>query len=184
MTKAKSWKTIVTEKVFGEGGSVSGKTIHINYLDKTYDYIIPASASTMQDVINANIGIYAYDVGSSGMRFTVDTAIPCKDVNHSVVLNKLDKIPNTIYVRDDSVKYVTLNILNNDDSFGGSIKIPTTVPHSTLGEIANAGEYAISNASNNHLYTFGNVRLMLDDKTTLALQTTPFVDDMYLYTEG
>ena len=175
MTKAKSWKTIVTEKVFGEGGSISGKTIHINYLDKTYDYIIPASASTMQDVINANIGIYAYDVGSSGMRFTVDTAIPCEDENYRKVLNKTDKIPNTIYVRDDSIKYVTLNILNNDD---------TTVPHSTLGDIATVGEYAIANASNNHLYTFGNVRLMLDDKTTLALQTTPFVDDMYLYTEG
>lgn len=184
MTKAKSWKTIVTEKVFGEGGSISGKTIHINYLDKTYDYIIPASASTMQDVINANIGIYAYDVGGSGMRFTVNTAIPCKDVNHLVTLNKLDKIPDPIYVRDDSVKYVTLNILNNDDSFGGSIKIPTTVPHSTLGDIATVGEYAISNAPNNHLYTFGDIRLTLEDKTTLALQNTPFVDDMYLYTEG
>ena len=184
MTKAKSWKTMVTEKVFGEGGSISGKTIHINYLDKTYDYIIPASASTMQDVINANIGIYAYDVGGSGMRFTVNTAVPCKDVNHLVVLNKLDKIPNTIYVRDDSVKYVTLNILNDDDSFGASIKIPTTIPHNTLGDIASAGEYAISNAPNNHLYTFGNIRLTLENKTTFALQTTPFVDDMYLYTEG
>lgn len=184
MTKAKSWKTIVTEKVFGEGGSISEKTIHINYLDKTYDYIIPASASTMQDVINANIGIYAYDIGGSGMRFIVDTAIPCKDVNHLVTLNKLDKIPDPIYVRDDSVKYVTLNILNNDDSFGASIKIPTTTTHSTLGDIATVGEYAISNAPNNRLYTFGNNRLTLEDKTTLALQTTPFVDDMYLYTEG
>lgn len=184
MTKAKSWKTIVTEKVFGEGGSVSGKTIHINYLDKTYDYIIPASASTMQDVINANIGIYAYDVGGSGMRFTVNTAIPCEDVNHLVVLNKSDKIPNTIYVRDDSEKYVTLNILSNDDSFGASIKIPTTVPHSTLGDIANVGEYAIAKEANNHIKTFGDIRLTLDNKTTLALQTTPFTDDMYLYTEG
>ena len=184
MTKAKSWKAIVTEKVFGEGGSISGKTIHINYLDKTYDYIIPASASTMQDVINANIGIYAYDVGSSGMRFTVNTAIPCKDANHLVALNKLDKIPDPIYVRDDSIHYVTLNIINNDESFGGSIKIPTIVPHSTLGDIATAGEYTIANAPNNYLYTFGNIRLTLDDKTTLALQTTPFVDDMYLYTEG
>lgn len=181
MTKAKSWKAIVTEKVFGSGGSVTGKTVHVNYLEKTYNYVIPSTAKTFDDVVKSDIGFYIRSAG--GTRFINDDSVPYKDSAYSKLLYLTDAIPDTIYVKDESIKNLKLYIYKFDESAGEVIAIPENVNHATLGDIASLTEYGILNGANNKVLTLEGTGLLLENKTTHALQTTAFTDKMFLFIE-